>query len=145
MMNLIKRGWFSLFCFGCCVKVNAFIHCFVGVRRITSLYDLEVSICNNEGVGSFEELGLGPFLRHPLVIHYFSIRSDVTEVFKITSEEIIQFLSKFLDVSKAKAVIGVEDFLEFIATKRSVERRELLGIRIQNLGYVLSCSSYIFC
>ncbi|XP_050899985.1 protein NO VEIN isoform X1 [Lathyrus oleraceus] len=115
-------------------KVNAFIHCFVGVRRITSLYDLEVSICNNEGVGSFEELGLGPFLRHPLVIHYFSIRSDVTEVFKITSEEIIQFLSKFLDVSKAKAVIGVEDFLEFIATKRSVERRELLGIRIQNLG-----------
>lgn len=109
------------------------------------MYDLEVSICNNEGVGSFEELGLGPFLRHPLVIHYFSIRSDVTEVFKITSEEIIQFLSKFLDVSKAKAVIGVEDFLEFIATKRSVERRELLGIRIQNLGYVLSCSSYIFC
>ncbi|CAI8618591.1 unnamed protein product [Vicia faba] len=115
-------------------KVNAFIHCFVGVRRITSLYDLEVALCNNEGVGSFEELGLGPLLRHPLVIHYFSIRSDVTQVFKITSEEIIQFLSKFLDASKAKAVIGIEEFLEFIATKRSVERRELLGIRIQNLG-----------
>lgn len=115
-------------------KVNAFVHCFVGVRRITSLYDLELAICKNEGVDSFEELGLGPFLRHPLVIHYFSVRSNVAEVCKITSEEIIQFLSEFLDVSKAKAVVGVEEFLEFIAKKRSVESMELLGIRIQNLG-----------
>lgn len=115
-------------------KVNAFVHCFVGVRRITSLYDLEVAICNNEGVDSFEELGLGPLLRHPLVIHYFLIRSDVTKVFKITSEEIIQFLSEFLDASKAKAVIGVEELLDFIAKKRSVNCREWLGIRIQSLG-----------
>lgn len=74
------------------VQVNAFVHCFVGVQRITSLYDLEVAICKNEGVDDFEELGLGPFLRHPLVIHYFSLRSDVTQVYKITTEEIIQLL-----------------------------------------------------
>ncbi|KAK9933157.1 hypothetical protein M0R45_020362 [Rubus argutus] len=48
-------------------KINAFIHCFVGVRRITSLYDLEVAICKNEGIELFEELGLGPLLRNPLV------------------------------------------------------------------------------
>jgi hypothetical protein len=127
------------------VKVNAFIHCFVGVRRITSLYDLELATCINEGVDSFAELGLGPFLRHPLVIHYFSVRSNVTQVFKITSEEIVRFLIEFLDISTAKAVVGVEEFLEFIAKKRSVGRKELLGIRIQNLGYVMSCLSYIFC
>jgi len=132
-----------MLCFGCFVKVNAFVHCFVGVRRITSLYDLELAICKNEGVDSFEELGLGPFLRHPLVIHYFSVRSDVAEVCKVTSEEIIQFLSEFLDISKAKAVVGVEEFLEFIAKKRSVESMELLGIRIQNLGYVMFCLSYV--
>jgi hypothetical protein len=54
-------------------------------------------------------------------------------------------LIEFLDVSTAKAVVGVEEFLEFIAEKRSVGRKELLGIRIQNLGYVMSCLSYIFC
>ena len=126
------------------VQVNAFVHCFVGVQRITSLYDLEVAICKNEGVDDFEELGLGPFLRHPLVIHYFSLRSDVTQVYKITTEEIIQLLIEFLDASRSNEFIKVEQFLDFIANKRLVECKEWLGIRIQNLGYVISCFSYIF-
>ncbi|XP_061373032.1 protein NO VEIN [Gastrolobium bilobum] len=118
-------------------KVNAFIHCFVGVRRITSLYDLEVAICKNECVDNFEALGMGPLLRHPLVIHYFSIHSDVTQVFKITSEEITQLLCE-LDSSKRKEIIRVDEFLDFIAKKRSVKCREWLGIRIQNLGMHIS-------
>nr|KYP67781.1 hypothetical protein KK1_024134 [Cajanus cajan] len=119
-------------------KVNAFVHCFVGVRRITSLYDLEVAICKNEGVDNFEALGLGPFLRHPLVIHYFSLRSDVTQVYKITSEEIIQLLCELWDGSRSNEIIKVEQFLEFIAMKRLVKCKEWLGIRIQNLGMHIS-------
>ncbi|KAL6961024.1 histone acetyltransferase [Sarracenia purpurea var. burkii] len=68
-------------------KINAFIHGFVAVQRMVSLCDLEVAICKNEGVKRFEELELGPLVQHPLVIHYFSGSADVTEVFKITSEE----------------------------------------------------------
>ncbi|KAD5508905.1 hypothetical protein E3N88_16608 [Mikania micrantha] len=49
-------------------KVNSFIHCFVGVQKITSLHELETSICESEGVKSFEELELGPILKHPLVL-----------------------------------------------------------------------------
>lgn len=118
------------------VQVNAFVCCFVGVRRITSLYDLQVAICKNEGVDSFEALGLGPLLQHPLVIHYFSLPSDVTQVFKITSEEIIQLLNEFLDASESNDFIQVEQFLDFIAMKRLVKCKEWLGIRIQNLEYV---------
>ena len=118
--------------------MNAFVHCFVGVRRITSLYDLKMAICRNEGVDDFEALGLGPLLRHPLVTHYFSVRPEVSEVFKITSEEIVKFLSEFLDASGSRD-IKVEEFLDFIAKKQSVKCREWLGIRIQNLGYVMSC------
>ncbi|CAJ1939134.1 unnamed protein product [Sphenostylis stenocarpa] len=119
-------------------KVNAFIHCFVGVRRIVSLYDLQVAICKNEGVDNFEALGLGPLLQHPLVIHYFSLRSDFTQVFKITSEEIIQLLSEFLDASRSKEFIKVEQFLDFIAKQRLVKCKEWLGIRIRNLGMHIS-------
>ncbi|XP_054822554.1 protein NO VEIN [Prosopis cineraria] len=118
-------------------KVNAFVHCFVGVQRITSLYDLEVAICKHEGVDDFKDLGVGPFLRHPLVMHYFSIPSLVTEVFKITSEEIIYFLIELLDASK-KGEIRVEELLDFIAKKKSVKSKELLGIRVQNLGMYIS-------
>ncbi|KAA8548393.1 hypothetical protein F0562_000077 [Nyssa sinensis] len=114
-------------------KINAFIHCFVGVRRITSLYDLEVAICKSEGIERFEELELGPLVRHPLVVHYFSMCSDMTEAFKITSEEIISFLFDFMDVHKGKE-IKAEELLDFIAKKRSITGREKLSVRIQSLG-----------
>lgn len=134
----------SLLCFVfVAVQVNSFIDCFVAVRRITSIYDLERAICKSESVNNFEDLGLGPLLRHPLVIHYFSLGSGMTQVFKIASDEIIQLLSVFLDVSKSKTINSDDEFLDFIAKKRSVECREWLGIRISNLRYVMSCSSYI--
>lgn len=119
-------------------KINAFIHCFVGVRGITSLYDLQVAICKNEGVERFEELELGPLLRHPLALHYFSVKPDATSVFKITSEEIISYLCDFLDTSFKKDVQTAE-FLDFIVKKRSVSSKENLAVRIQNLGMHISC------
>ncbi|XP_022924460.1 uncharacterized protein LOC111431955 isoform X2 [Cucurbita moschata] len=115
-------------------KINSFIHCFVGVRRITTLYELEKAICKDERVKQFEELRLGPFLRHPLVLHYFSVNSEVNEVFKIKSEEIICYLLEFMDVDACRNKnIMVEDFLDFISRKRSVTKKEMLGIRVQNL------------
>ncbi|KAF5736629.1 hypothetical protein HS088_TW14G00776 [Tripterygium wilfordii] len=118
-------------------KINAFIHCFVGVRRITSLYDLEVAICKNEGTEHFEELQLGPLLRHPLALHYFSVNSDATEVFKITTEEILLCLCEFMDKCKKKD-IKIDELLDFIAKKRSVVGKEKLGVRIQSLGMHIS-------
>ncbi|OVA05273.1 protein of unknown function DUF3883 [Macleaya cordata] len=113
------------------LMVNAFIHCFVGARRITSLYDLDVAICKNEGVERFEELKLGPLVRHPLVVHYFSVPSGTKEVHRITTEGIISRLVQFID-GKGK-FIQAEEFLQFLATKESVEVKEKLGVRIQSL------------
>jgi hypothetical protein len=96
---------------------------------------LEVAVCENEGIEKFEELGLGPLVRHPLVLHYYSVKSDTHEVYKITSDEIISLLSEYLDTNKE---IKVEEFLDFIVNKRSVASKEELGIRIQSIGYVTS-------
>lgn len=115
------------------LQVNAFIHCFVGVRRITSLYDLDFAICENQGVDRFEELGMGPLLQNPLVEHYFLVPSDATEIFKITSEEIISSLIDYMHICPDPE-IRVEDFLNFLAKQKSVSVREKLGIRIQSLG-----------
>ncbi|KAK9072450.1 hypothetical protein SSX86_008884 [Deinandra increscens subsp. villosa] len=111
-------------------KVNSFIHCFVGVQKITSLHELDMAICESEGVKSFEELELGPILKHPLVVHYFSVGPDVTEICKITSEQIVAYLS-ILPRKKRKTT--VDDLLDFIA-KRRKKSRENLCIRIQSLG-----------
>ncbi|KAJ4955822.1 hypothetical protein NE237_012605 [Protea cynaroides] len=119
-------------------KVNAFIHCFVGVQRITSLYDLNFAICKNRGVKSFEDLELGPLLRHPLVVHYFLVPSYAMEIHKITSEEIIRYLVEFVNVCKDAEIVG-DNFLDFIASKRSItsSSRAKLGVRIQSLRMYL--------
>ncbi|KAL8028669.1 hypothetical protein ABFX02_14G176300 [Erythranthe guttata] len=111
-------------------KVNSFIHCFVGVQRITTLYDLEVAICDSEGVRRFEELELGPLLQHPLVQHYFSVGSDVAEVFKITTQEVISYLGLLIWRNKK---ITPDDLLDFIS-KRKKQGKETLCLRIQSLG-----------
>ena len=91
-----------------------------------------LSICENEGIKSFEELELGPILKHPLVVHYFSIGPDVTEICKITTEQIVAYLN--IVPRRSKKTIMVDDLLEFIAKKRK-KNRENLCIRIQSLGY----------
>ncbi|MCL7027725.1 hypothetical protein MKW94_028800 [Papaver nudicaule] len=113
-------------------KINAFIHCFVGSRRITSLYDLSLAICENESIERFEDLRLGPLLRHPLVAHYFSVPKDTKNVHKITSEEIISYLAQYMQ-SKNGKFIQAEAFLEFLAVNESVDAKEKLGVRIQSL------------
>ncbi|XP_050366227.1 protein NO VEIN [Argentina anserina] len=118
-------------------KINAYIQCFVAVRRISSLSDLEVAICKNEGIEKFEELGLGPLVQHPLVLHYYSVKSDTEAIYKITSDEIISLLSDYMDTCKNKE-IKIEEFLDFIVKKRSVASKEELGIRIQSFGMHIS-------
>ncbi|KAI3706216.1 hypothetical protein L6452_23812 [Arctium lappa] len=115
-------------------KVNSFIHCFVGVQKLTSLHDLEMALCESEGIEGFEELELGPMLKHPLVVHYFSIGCDVTEMCKITSEQIIAYLGILL--RKRKKIV-VDDLLDYIA-KRTKQSRGNLCIRIQSLGMHIS-------
>ncbi|KAK9081153.1 hypothetical protein Syun_030516 [Stephania yunnanensis] len=112
-------------------KVNAYIHCFVEVRKITTVYELGDKICKNESVERFEELELGPLLRHPLVVRYFSVPTEVKEVVKITSAEIISYLAELRNSTKN---IQPKGLLEFIASKLSVPVKENLGIRIQSLG-----------
>lgn len=132
VMLLIYFTWaWPFFC-----QVNTFIHCYVAARKIVSVYDLESEICKNESIGQFEELGLGPFLQHPLVAHYFSVPADLSLVPKLSSDEIINWLQKFMDNSKKK--ITVENFLDYLAEQKSVSGKENLGVRIQSLRLHIS-------
>ncbi|XP_020254932.1 uncharacterized protein LOC109831874 [Asparagus officinalis] len=113
--------------------INAYIHCFVGVQSITTVYDLEVAICKNEGIERFEELGMGPLSCYPLVQHYFFVGSDSVDIFKISAEDVIASLHSFLMQCKRKTV-SAEELLDFLAEQKSLPHKQKLGVRIQNLG-----------
>ncbi|KAK8913915.1 hypothetical protein KSP39_PZI024215 [Platanthera zijinensis] len=114
-------------------KVNAFIHCFVNSRKMTSVHELGLDLCKNEGVEKFEELGIGPLLRHPLVCHYFSVSPEAKEICEITTEDLVNRLSTFL-YRKFRKEIEVEEFLDFLVQKCSVASKEHLGVRIRSMG-----------
>ncbi|XP_020260573.1 uncharacterized protein LOC109836936 isoform X2 [Asparagus officinalis] len=114
-------------------KINAFIHCFVGAQRIATVYDLEVAICKNEGIERFEELGMGPLSRHPLVQHYFFVGSDSVDIFKISAEDVIVSLHSFMKHCNRQTV-SAEELLDFLAEQKSLPHKQKLGVRIQTLG-----------
>ncbi|KAF8116207.1 hypothetical protein N665_0020s0060 [Sinapis alba] len=118
-------------------KIYAFIHCFIGARGIVTLHDLEVAICRNEYVACFDDLKLGPLLRHPLVLLYFPSISGSTGPVQITSEEIISFLDSYLSTYGMDDV-KLDDFLDYVAEKKSVTGKEKLGVRIQSLRMYVS-------
>ncbi|ANM59242.1 no vein-like protein [Arabidopsis thaliana] len=118
-------------------KIIAFIHCFIGARGIVTLHDLEVAICQNEFVGCFDDLGLGPLLQHPLVLLYFPSVYCSTAPVKITSEEIISLLDSYLNTYDIDDV-KLDEFLDFVAEAKAVTSKEKLGVRIQNLRMYVS-------
>ncbi|GJM96964.1 hypothetical protein PR202_ga13848 [Eleusine coracana subsp. coracana] len=135
-MNLVVSLFEFIWALLYICQVNTFIHCYVAARKIVTVHDLEVEICKNEGVEKFEELGLGPFLQHPLVVHYFAASADLSMVPKLSSEEVISFLHKFMDNSTKK--ITVEEFLDYLVEQFSVSGKEKLGVRVQSLGLHIS-------
>lgn len=123
--------------FLCCHynQVSDFVHCFVVSRGTVTLYELEVEICKNEGVDKFENLMLGPFLRHPVVTRYFSLPSDRQKPVKIVTEDVITFLGEILDEPN-RSVVMLDELLAYIAKKKKVDRAEKLGVHIKDLGCV---------
>ena len=78
---------------------------------------MELAICKNEDIEKFEVLGLSLLFRHPFVLHYFLVSFDTTEVFKITSEEILCLLIVY---QEHKRKVRVEEFLDYIVKRQSV-------------------------
>ncbi|KAJ4778054.1 hypothetical protein LUZ62_062311 [Rhynchospora pubera] len=117
-------------------RVSDFVHCFVMTRGIVTLYELEVEICKNEGVNQFENLMLGPFLRHPVVTRYFSLPPDRQMPVKITTGDVITFLGDILNEPN-RSVVMLDELLTYIAKKKKVDRAEKLGVHIKDLGAIV--------
>lgn len=118
---------FTLYC-----QVNAFILSHIAGKRITTLYDLGCAITLEEGVTDFEELGLGPLLRHPAVVRYFD---PPDEVLSITAEEVMQHLSDFIgEPTHRNYHVEIDEFMGYLQKERKAPTMQHLGVRIQSLG-----------
>mgnify|MGYP007132918696 FL=1 len=109
------------------------------MRKITTLHDLSLEIAQNEGVQSFEDLGLGPISLLPLVGQYFAPAGG-PEVHKITTEDVLNYLAEY--TNKCNGKVDVEAFLSFISNSRSIPSPQHLCVRMQNFGYVICIDAF---
>ncbi|XP_024517181.1 uncharacterized protein LOC9630255 [Selaginella moellendorffii] len=109
-------------------KVNAYIVAYVAGNRITTLHDLVLGLCEEERVDTFDDLGLGPVVKHALVQQIFS--AGLMQVYKITALEVLEDLNRLME---KKQHVDPAALLSFIAEERSVDVKRLC-VRIQSLG-----------
>ena len=143
-------------------RIAQLIQIFCWMNPITTLYELQRSLVSVEQVATFEELRMGPLIKHPAAAKFFQPPEDLREVPEITAHQIQKVLMKFLD--KKGRTRGerhsLPDFLEFFAKTLSKPSPHHLCIRITSfplaiqvklnfttilVHYVFMCSTGTMC
>ena len=115
-------------------RVVQLINIFCWMSPITTLYELERALTSSENVSTFEELRMGPLIKHPLVAKFFQPPAELRATPEVTAHQIQKTLMKFLDKTRKTAAKGekhsVEEFLQFFAKSLSKPSPFDLCVRI---------------
>ena len=123
-------------------RIAELIKIFCQMSPITTLHELERALVSVESISQFEDLRMGPLIKHPLVAKFFQPPSDLQEIPQITAYQIQKTLSKFLD--KMRGVErrtghrhSQEDFLEFFTKAESKPSPLHLCVRITSFALAI--------
>ena len=123
-------------------RIAELIKIFCWMSPITTLHELERALVSVESISQFEDLRMGPLIKHPLVAKFFQPPSDLQEIPQITAYQIQKTLSKFLD--KMRGVErrtghrhSQEDFLEFFTKAESKPSPLHLCVRITSFALAI--------
>ena len=117
-------------------KLNLFIHTFMAFNQIATIADLERGIISEISVTCFSDLNVGPLSKHPLVIQYFTIPTDLNKRFTLTSLKVLQLLKQYKPKNQPKYQ-DFFGFLEYVCrlTKCSLNK---LGLKINNFSELVN-------
>lgn len=123
-------------------RVEEYIKCFCALAAVSSLYELEQAIISSEQVHSFDELHLGPLLKHPLVQQYFKPPPDLQSIPEVSLYDIMSSLRECLhQKSSRNSKITLEQFVEFMRQKYSKPSKEHLCIKISSFPLAIQTIS----
>ena len=126
-------------------RISELIRIFCWMSPITTLYELERALISSENVTSFQDLRIGPLIKHPHVAKYFQPPSHLQEIPEIPAHQIQKTLMRFLDKGRKAASKGekqsLEDFLEFFAKSMSKSSPLDLCVRITSFPLAIQVNS----
>lgn len=150
-VNINKRGsriseqeiptWEKFYkCHG---RVEELIKLFCLLSPITSIHELQQAIASSEGVQHYEELCLGPILKHPAVQQCFRPPQDLQAAPEISLYNIMSSLQQCLHQHRRRnkeSRVELVDFLEFMQHNLSLPSKEHLCIRIKSFPLAIQVS-----
>lgn len=119
------------------MQINASIQAFVLVRSVSTLYELDKYLARlYPGAQTYEDLKLGPLVKHPLVYEFFKFPSNL-EPPEITTLKVMKYLKLFLQKNGWIKKVDMPEFLEYLKEQMSCETLYELGVRIDSLGLII--------
>jgi len=105
---------------------------------ITTLHDLQSAIAQVEKVDDYEDLCMGPIVKHPVVKDLFKPPDDVCKPPEITLFQLYKYVMKMTERMRNRdRKFSLEDYLEFVRAKEGLESIQHLCIRIRSFPLLL--------
>ena len=118
-------------------QINASIQAFVMVRSVCTLHELDRYLARlYPECRAYEDLKLGPLVKHPLVYEYFKFPQNLDPP-EITTLKVMKYLKQFMSKNGWINKVDMQEFLEHLQKQMSCETFYELGVKIDSLGLVI--------
>lgn len=127
-------------------RTNELIKLYCQLTPITTLHDLGLAIAHIENTSEYENLCMGPLVKHPIVKDLFKPPDDLATPPKITLFQLYQHVMKMTArrrMNTSGERFSLEDYLEFVRKKEGLESTFHLCIRIKSFPLLLQVYNII--
>ncbi len=121
-------------------RVEELIKLYCMCTPITTLHDLGIALAQTEGVGSYEDLHLGPLIKHPKVKDLFKPPDDLDAPPEITLFKLHKHMMRMKEKFRGVQQFVMEDYLELVRKKEGLESIEHLCVRIRSFPLLIQVS-----
>lgn len=111
-------------------RVEELIKVYCMFTPITTLHELSIALAQSEKVASYDELNLGPLIKHPRVKDYFKPPEELESPPEITIHLLHSHLFRMIDKTKKKGKFTMEEYLEFVRKKEDLASVNHLCVRL---------------
>ena len=106
------------------------------VRSVSTLHELDRYLASLYSVKTYEDIKLGPLVKHRLVYDYFKFPHNLDPP-EITTLKVMKYLRQFMRKNGWMNKVDFSDFLEYLREQMSCESLYDLGIRIESIALMV--------
>ena len=121
-------------------RIEELIKVYCMFTPITTLHELGIALAQSENVANYDELHLGPLIKHPRVKDYFKPPDELDSPPEITIHLLHSHLFRMIDRTKRKGKFTMEEYLEFVRKKQDLESVNHLCVRLLSFPLLIQVS-----